>query len=185
MILIDILFISVGLAMDAFAVALGAGSLEAIKGFRPNFRLSFHFGLFQFFMPIIGWLLGSTFSKYIESVDHWIALSILSIIGIRMIIAALKYEEEKILKDPSKGMTMVMLSVATSIDALAVGLSLAMLEIGIWYPCIIIGIVTAVITLIGLRIGNQLGKKFGKTMEFIGGLILIGIGIKILIQHIS
>lgn len=182
---IEIIFIALGLAMDAFAVALGVGSSRVAQGIRPAFRLSFHFGLFQFFMPVAGWYIGSTIAPLIESIDHWIAFALLAYVGGKMIHAgfSMKQEPQENRKDPTTGMTLVMLSVATSIDALAVGLSLAMLDIDIWYPSTIIGVITAVLSLAGLRLGHILGSKIGRKMEIVGGIILCIIGIRIVIAH--
>ncbi len=181
----EILLIAVGLAMDAFAVSVAAGTSGLISGKRAYFRLSFHFGLFQAMMPVIGWAAGITVAHLISAVDHWIAFSLLAFVGTRMIISAFQTDTETFRRDPSKGMSLVILSVATSIDALAVGLSLAMININIWYPSALIGIITAGLSVIGIRAGKFVGKKFGSGMEFIGGIILIGIGLRILIAHLT
>jgi len=181
---IDILFLAVGLAMDAFAVSVFSGTRKEIRGFRPAFRLSFHFGLFQFLMPVIGWFAGHYIQSYIESFDHWIAFGLLAFIGTRMIIAGFDKNNNSTKENPSKGLNLIMLSVATSIDALAVGFSLAVVKVDIWYPSLIIGVITAAISLIGLEIGYRLGLKFGKKMEIAGGIILILIGLKILLEHL-
>jgi manganese efflux pump family protein len=185
MTLIEIVLIAVGLAMDAFAVSICAGTNELTKGKRPTFRLSFHFGLFQFLMPIIGWFLGSSIQTYIENYDHWIVLILLSYVGFKMIKSGFENNSGVKKGDLSKGMNLVIVSIATSIDALAIGISLAMLQTGIWYPSIIIGIITAGLSVLGVRLGNKLGAKFGKRMEILGGIILILIGIRILISHIA
>ena len=179
----EICIIAVGLALDAFAVSLGAGAGNKIANLRGAVRLAFHFGLFQFLMPIVGWYLGIKVAPLVESVDHWIALILLGYVGIKMMMEAFSGEEE-IINDPSKGRTLVALSVATSIDALVVGFSLAMIGVDIWYPSSIIGIITALLSIFGIYMGKKLGTKFGKKMEFIGGLIIVGMGIKILIEHL-
>ena len=138
---VEVLLIALGLAMDAFAVCLGAGTTRHINGPRPVFRLSFHFGLFQALMPVLGWLVGSTVQRWIAPFDHWIAFALLAFVGVRMIRSGLDANGEAHATDPSRGATLIMLSVATSIDALAVGLSLAVLSVGIIYPAIVIGIV--------------------------------------------
>ncbi len=182
---LSILFIAVGLGMDAFAVAIGAGVVIRKLSFGHVFRLSFHFGLFQFLMPIIGWLAGRTISDYIINYDHWIAFFLLVFIGGKMIWDAFKKDDGKIAQaDPTKGISLIILSIATSIDALAVGLSLAFLNISILYPSIVIGIVAAIMTIIGILFGKGLGRIVGKKVGILGGLILIGIGIKILIEHL-
>ncbi len=183
---ISILSIALALAMDAFAVALASSVvLRKVSG-RQYFRLAFHFGLFQFLMPVIGWLAGSVMAGWLEATDHWAAFGLLVLIGGKMIYEALKKDQKKrIVTDPTKGLTLVALSVATSIDAFAVGLSLAILDVSIWYPCLVIGLVAAAMTLIGLRLGSRLGARFGRGMEIIGGLVLIAIGARILIEHLG
>lgn len=170
--------------MDASAVSLAAAAAGFAKDARAKFRLSFHFGLFQFFMPVLGWLLGISFVSYFKAVDHWIAFSLLAFVGIRMIREGMDTSTETQKKDPSKGMTMVMLSVATSIDALAIGLSLAMLDVSIWYPSVMIGVITTGMSLVAIKIGTKLGVMFGKKMEVFGGIVLVGIGIRILYSHL-
>ena len=183
--LFDIILISVGLAMDASAVSLVAASSGYAEDPRSTFRLAFHFGLFQFLMPIIGWFLGISFVSYFAHIDHWIAFTLLAFVGGRMILSGMGSSDESYAKDPSRGYTLVILSIATSIDALAIGLSLAMLDVNIWYPSVIIGIITATLSLISIRIGKKLKASFGKHMEKIGGIILISIGVHILITHLS
>lgn len=180
--LVEILLIAVGVSMDAFAVALSAGSNKNMHSFRSSFRLSFHFGFFQFMMPVIGWFIGSRIERYIVSFDHWIAFGLLSFIGVRMILEYSKESKESA-ENPSKGWSLVTLSVATSIDALAVGLSLAFLQINILYPSIIFGVITGAFSFTGVKLGIYFGKKFGRITELIGGLILIVVGLKILFSH--
>jgi manganese efflux pump family protein len=184
MTLAEILLIAVGLAMDAFAVSLGVGTTKFADSARPRFRLAWHFGLFQALMPTLGWLLGMTVARFIAPFDHWIALILLSFVGVRMIRSGLSRETDSHPTDPSRGGTLIMLSVATSIDAFAVGLSLAMLRMPIIYPALVIGVVTAGLSTVGLLLGNRLGKTFGKRMEIIGGIILIAIGIRIVVTHL-
>ncbi|MCU0599129.1 MAG: manganese efflux pump MntP family protein [Desulfobacterales bacterium] len=180
----EIILIAIGLAMDAFAVSIAAGTSGKLQGKRGIFRLSFHFGLFQALMPLLGWLAGIHIAHLIRAVDHWIAFALLLFVGVRMIRASFQTDAETFQADPSRGMSLVMLSVATSIDALAVGLSLAMIQINIWYPCAMIGIITAMLSVTGIFAGRYLGKKIGPRMEFIGGVILILIGLKILASHL-
>ncbi len=184
MTLLDIILISVGLAMDASAVSLVAASSGYAEDSRSKFRLAFHFGLFQFLMPIIGWFLGISFVSYFSHVDHWIAFGLLAFVGGRMVFSGMDSSKVSYDKDPSRGFTLIMLSIATSIDALAIGLSLGMLDVNIWYPSVIIGIITATLSLISIRIGKKLKVSFGKHMEKVGGLILIVIGVHILITHL-
>jgi manganese efflux pump family protein len=180
----EILIISFGLASDAFAVSICAGSTGATRDSRSMLRLSFHFGLFQFLMPVIGWLAGLTVVQFVESIDHWIAFGLLCWVGIKMIRAAYVGIEQNMRQDPSRGMSLVLLSLATSLDALAIGLSLAMLQVSIWYPAVIIGIVTGITSFIGIQLGKRFSQKFGKIATYAGGVLLILIGIRILIAHI-
>ncbi|WP_224981857.1 manganese efflux pump MntP [Geomonas agri] len=180
---ISIFGIALALAMDAFAVALATGAvLNPVTG-RHLFRLGFHFGLFQALMPIAGWLLGLTVQKWITAYDHWIAFGLLAYVGGRMIVEAFEEDDDSSPSDPTKGLTMVMLSVATSIDAFAVGLSLAMLGVSVWVPSVIIGIVAAVLTVAGMLLGRRLGDNWGKRVEVCGGVVLCLIGLKILLEH--
>jgi putative Mn2+ efflux pump MntP len=183
--LFEILFIALSMAMDAFAVSLGVGSQDETIGRRPVFRLAFHFGFFQFFMPVVGWLAGLTIARIIANYDHWIAAGLLSFVGIRMIISGVNPGKEDNRSDPSRGWTLVLLSIAVSIDALAVGLSLGIIGSSIWFPAVIIGVITGLLSWLGLRLGNKLGEKFGKRMEISGGVILILIGVRIIIDHLA
>ena len=169
--------------MDAFAVSLGAGATRFVDGPRPVFRLSFHFGLFQALMPVLGWLAGAFVAVYISAFDHWIAFGLLAFVGIRMVRSGLDRDGECYEVDPSRGGTLIMLAVATSIDAFAVGLSLAMLKLNILYPAVVIGIVAAGMSMLGLALGRRLGCRFGKNMEVVGGIILILIGLRVVLSH--
>ena len=181
----SIFLIAIGLAMDCFAVSLGVGTAGSAVGLRPTFRLFFHFGLFQGGMTLLGWLAGKTVVGYIASMDHWVAFGLLAFVGVRMIRGGLqKAGEEPAIPDPSRGLTLVILSIATSIDALAVGLSLAFLEVNVLWSALLIGGVSAVLSLLGLSLGNQLGLRFGKSMEILGGLILIAIGLRVVVTHL-
>lgn len=183
---ISILLIAIGLGMDAFTVAIAAGVVTRRLSFGPVFRLSFHFGLFQFLMPIIGWAAGRTVSEYIVAYDHWVAFFLLSFIGGKMMWDSSKGGDEKLFNgDPTRGFMLILLSIATSIDALAVGLSLAFLDVKILYPSVVIGIVAFIMTMIGMMFGEGLGKVAGKKVGVLGGLILVGIGVKILMEHFA
>ncbi len=180
---LTIILIAISLAMDAFAVSLVAGATIKPLTYRHVFRLSWHFGLFQFFMPIIGWLAGMTVIDYLEFFDHWIAFGLLGFIGGKMIYESFNYAGE-VTKDISRGWTLVGLALATSIDALAVGLTLSVIRVSIVYPSIVIGIVAMIFSVFGVYLGRQSGYLIGKKFEFIGGIILIVIGLRILINHI-
>ena len=182
--LLTLLGIAVALAMDAFAVALSAGLILPRLTGRHLFRFGFHFGLFQALMPILGWLAGVTVRSYIESFDHWLAFGLLTFVGGKMLFEAWQSDEENPREgDPTRGLSLVMLSIATSIDALAVGLSLAILGIDIWTPALVIGLVACALTLCGMLLGRRLGRAWGTRVEIGGGLILIAIGVKILLEH--
>ncbi|MCF8069670.1 MAG: manganese efflux pump MntP family protein [Desulfobacterales bacterium] len=184
--LISIIGIAVALAMDAFAVSIAAGVTLKKVSFRQGFRLAWHFGLFQAMMPVIGWGAGLSFRSFIESYDHWVAFCLLLFVGGKMIKEAFDQNGDATEnKDPTKGMTMVILSIATSIDALALGLSLSILNISIWMPAVIIGIVAGLFTIAGMQLGKKIGtsSKLGCYADFAGGIILIGIGVKILHEH--
>lgn len=176
--------IAIGLAMDAFAVSIGAGTTGQANHPRPILRLAFHLGLFQGLFTFLGWLAGSNIAALISGLDHWIALGLLSIVGGRMVRSGLASHIDSHREDPSRGLSLVMVSVATSIDAMAVGLSLGMLHAEILGACLIIGLVTFGLSLFGLLAGNRLGQRFGKRMEVLGGLLLIAIGVRILVTHI-
>jgi len=179
------LIIAVSLAMDCFAVSLGIGCSLPSCDKRAVFRLSFHFGFFQGGMTLLGWLVGNTILPYIENFDHWIAFLLLAWIGIRMIREGLSKETETVTGNPTRGGTLILLSIATSIDALGVGLSLSILQTNIAFSSIMIGFVSFLFTIIGLRFGNRLNNKFGKKIEILGGLVLLIIGSRLLLSHLN
>jgi putative Mn2+ efflux pump MntP len=178
--------IAISLAMDAFSVCIAAGICIPKPDAGHFFRLSFAFGFFQFLMPIIGYFLGSRIEPYISGFDHWIALAILGYIGSKMIIEGIRADKDKCEpRDPSRGKTLLFLAVATSIDALAVGLSYGVLSKPIIAPAIIIGLVCAFFSSAGIIIGKKVGYILGKYAEILGGVCLIAIGLKILYEHIG
>jgi manganese efflux pump family protein len=177
---LDILIIAISLAMDAAAVSLGVGTTTHAVELRPKFRLAFHFGLFQFLMPLIGWLAGATVAPRLAAFDNWLTFGLLAFVGAHMVRSGLSPHLVTYQRDPSRGASLIMLSVATSLDALAVGVSLALQKVNIWYPAAVIGVVTASMSLVGLLIGNRLSETFGKRMEIVGGVTLIAIGLRIL-----
>ena len=181
-----LLVIAFGLAMDCFAVSLGIGASPSPCTPRSIFRLSFHFGLFQGGMTLLGWLLGSTVVNLIAGFDHWIAMLLLAWVGGRMVLEGLSKHEEKPVEecsDPTRGSSLVMLSVATSIDALGVGLSLALLKVNVVTASLMIGAVSLIVSVIGLLGGSRLSRRFGKGVEVLGGLVLIAIGVRIVLTH--
>ena len=182
--IIETLLLAVALAMDVSAVSLGVGTGGYAGSARPIFRLSFHFGLFQALMTLLGWAAGSGLAALIASVDHWVAVVLLAFVALRMIASGLDPRSEVRAVDPTRGATLVMLSIATSIDAAAAGLSIAVLGYPIVFPVIAIGLVAAGMSLAALTVGKRLGALFGKRMEIVGGLVLLFIGARILITHL-
>ena len=181
-----ILLIALALAVDAFAVALAAGISLPWVGKRHTFRLAWHFGLFQAGMNIIGWGAGLTVRSYIERFDHWLAFGLLTLVGGKMIVEAFTLEDEgRQERDPTRGRTLILLSIATSIDSLAVGLSFAVLKVSVWFPSLVIGLVATVLTAIGLHLGRVVGSasRLGQKVEIGGGLVLIAIGLHLLHEH--
>lgn len=185
---ITILGISAGLAMDAFAVSISYGCTPKKVPLKHILMISLSFGAFQAFMPVIGWHVGRFFADLIKNYDHWIAFSLLAYIGARMIIEGLKKDAgDDICCDLDDHVLdlkrLFVLSVATSIDALAVGLSLSLLGYSIMTPAAIIGITTFIFSYIGVKMGCRLHKVLGKRVEVFGGLVLVAIGVKIIIEH--
>lgn len=182
--LLEIIFIGIGLAMDAFAVSICKGLSMKKASMKNTLVIATYFGVFQAVMPIIGFLLGTTFEKYITSIDHWIAFILLLIIGVNMIKEAFSKEEDET-KDKIDFKTMIVLAIATSIDALAVGITFAFFKVNILLAALIIGIITFVLCIIGVIIGNKFGDKFENKAKISGGIILILIGTKILLEHLG
>ena len=184
---ITITGIAVALAMDAFAVSISYGCRAGAMTLRNTITIALFFGLFQGFMPVIGWFAGTAFSSLISSYDHWVAFAILSYIGIRMIHEGLKSDGDSVnsCSDEFKlsYKRLFILSIATSIDALAVGLSLALIDYPIAGPAIVIGIVTFIFSYIGVKMGCRLNSMLGRKVEVFGGIILILIGLKIVMEH--
>ena len=180
----ELLILAVGLAMDAFAVAVCKGlSLWTLK-LQQALLVGVWFGLFQALMPALGWLLGSAFSGLVQSVDHWVAFVLLSIIGGNMIREGLQGDDENC--DPSLSFgVMLLLAVATSIDALAVGITFAFLNVSILLAVALIGVVTFTISAVGVKMGNLFGARYKSKAEFFGGAVLILIGLKILLEHLG
>ena len=180
---IELLLIALGLSMDAFAVSVGKGlSVQKINP-RHSLSVGVWFGGFQALMPLIGYFLGVSFASLVENFDHWIAFVLLGIIGFNMIREALSNDECEAAHPDFSARTMLMMAIATSIDALAVGVSFAFLHIDIWSAASIIGVTTFILSIVGLRIGNIFGCRYKSKAEFAGGAILMVMGIKILIEH--
>lgn len=181
--IVELLLIAIGLAMDAFAVSVGKGiTLQRVEP-RHALTTGLWFGGFQGLMPIVGYFLGQSFADYVTSIDHWIAFGLLTIIGLNMIRETLWGDEESHNADFGFK-TMLVMAIATSIDALAIGITIAFLGIEIWLPAIIIGIVTLLLSAIGVYLGSLFGSRLGAKAGILGGIILIAIGLKILIEHL-
>lgn len=186
--LLTLLFIGVGLAMDAFAVSVCKGLSMRKVNKKQCFVIALFFGGFQAIMPLLGWLLGMQFESYITQIDHWIAFVLLVFIGGKMIKEALQKEEEVEVKEmdpPLDLKEMFLLAIATSIDALAVGITFAFLQVPIGEAITIIGLETFVISIVGVYVGNFFGNRYKKKAELVGGIILVLIGVKILLEHLG
>ncbi|MBE3131089.1 MAG: manganese efflux pump [Acidobacteria bacterium] len=185
--LILILGVAVALAMDCFAVILGMACGSRGLTMKQAVRMAAFFGGFQFVMPVAGWLAGDKLLGFIKSFDHWVAFGLLALIGGRMIYESFGLSEEEKARRPdqTQGMRLVGLSLATSIDALAVGLSLGVIRTGILCPAAVIGATSFVLTIVGAKLGPVAGRLAGRRAELLGGLILIGIGAKILVEHLA
>lgn len=180
--LFEIAFIALALGCDAFAVGMGVGA--RFCGPRQIFRLSFHFGLFQFMMPLLGWFAGQNLVGMASRWAPWIAFGLLFFIGARMIwenLFGTRDEKSEDCLDPTRGLNLIVLSVATSLDALGVGFSLGLLGAGLLIPAIWIGITAAAMTWSAMKIGNRLSRSFGRWMELAGGIILLGIAVKLVL----
>ena len=184
--IVTVLVIAVGLAMDAFAVSISNGMCIKNISLVQKWGIPLSFGAFQMAMPIMGYFLGSSFSAAISKIDHWIALILLAAIGINMIAGSIKdKKEDKVCYIEKFTLKELMIqSVATSIDALAVGISFALLNINIWFASAAIGVITFAISGIGIYIGRKLGGALKNKAEIVGGIILIAIGIKIFLEHV-
>lgn len=180
----ELLLIAIGLAMDAFAVSVGKGI--TLKRVRLSHALTagIWFGGFQALMPIAGFFLATSFADYVTSIDHWIAFGLLMLIGLNMIRETIWGDEES--HDNNFGFrTMLLMAIATSIDAMAVGISMAFLDVNIWTSAAVIGIVTLLLSAAGTYLGHIFGSRLGSKAGILGGIILIAIGIKIVIEHLG
>ena len=181
---VELLLIAIGLSMDAFSVSICKGLTTKKFSWRMALVCGLWFGFFQALMPIIGYFLGAQFQEMIEAYDHWIAFGLLFLIGANMIREAVWGKEES--QDGSLGFkTMLLLAIATSIDALAVGVSFACIRVKLWSSVIVIGLTTFAFSVLGVKIGNVFGSKYEKSAGIIGGIILILIGLKILLEHLG
>ena len=183
---ITIFIIAIGLCFDSFAVSVSSGLAMRDITFLKALRIAFFLALFQGGMPVLGWILGYEVKDYISEYDHWIAFTLLSIVGVKMIIESFK-KDESCRINPLNIYFLLTISVATSIDALVVGVSFALISINtpILLIGFIIGSVTFIVAMLGILFGKKTGAKYGKRMEVLGGVILIGIGLKILLEHLN
>ncbi len=182
--IIELILLSIGLGMDAFAVSVCKGISMKKMNWKKACIIGLYFGGFQAIMPVIGYFFGSSFESIITNIDHWIAFILLAIIGAKMIQEAFQKEEEEYNEDISVK-TMIVLSIATSIDALAVGITFAFLKVNLLLAITLIGTITFILSVIGTKIGNRFGDKYKSKAELAGGIILIIIGLKILLEHIG
>ncbi len=179
----EILVIAFGLGLDAFSLAVAFGMCQKVCTLNTRFRLSLSFGLFQFFMPLAGFYAGLRVARFTEAIDHWIVFAILIFVGGKMIYEALNKDNNESMVDISRGVPLLIASVATSIDALAVGFSFALLKDGILIPAIIIGVVASIMTFVGVTFGHRVGRKYISKPEVVGGIAIVIIGFKILLEH--
>ena len=182
--ILEIFLIAVGLAMDAFAVSVCKGLSMKKMNWNKAIIVGLYFGIFQGLMPVIGYFLGKTFESLVTQIDHWIAFALLSFIGINMLKEAFSKNEEGC-NDNVNFKTMVVLAIATSIDALAIGITFAFLKVNLIVSFLTIGIITFILSVIGVKIGNKFGNKYEEKAQIAGGLILILMGLKILLEHLG
>lgn len=185
--IVELLLTAIALSMDAFAVSVCKGLGMRRMRYDQALVISLYFGVFQALMPLIGWLLGTSFSRYIQAFDHWIAFVLLAFLGGKMLWDVFHEKEDGEQESAERRLDhreLFMLAIATSIDALAVGIAFACLDVNIWSSISIIGVTTLVISFAGVWIGNRFGNRFQKKAEIAGGLVLILIGVKILVEHL-
>lgn len=183
--IVELILLSIGLGMDAFAVSICKGISMKKMDWKKAIIIGLYFGGFQALMPVIGYFLGSAFESIITNIDHWIAFVLLGIIGAKMIKDSLGLENNENINDDVDVKSMVILAIATSIDALAVGITFAFLKVNLLLAITFIGIITFVLSVIGTKIGNRFGDKYENTAELFGGIILILLGLKILLEHLN
>lgn len=182
---ISIVLIAIGLSMDAFAVSICKGLKMKTIDYGKTLVIGLFFGGFQAIMPLFGWLLGYKFQRHIENYDHWIAFLLLAFIGSKMIYESLKHEDDET-SDSLKISELFILAVATSIDALAVGIAFAIIDgVNIYFSIAVIGLITFILSIIGVAVGNKFGVVYKNKAEFAGGVILILLGLKILLEHLG
>ncbi len=183
--ILEIIIIGTILALDAFAISIYEGISMKKMNYKNTIIIAFYFGIFQAIMLVIGYLLGSAFSDFVASVDHWIAFILLVIIGGKMIKDSTDHKKKKKKNSKVDAKAMILLAAATSIDALAIGVTFGFLEINIFLAATIVGTITFLLSMAGVKIGNKFGNKLQNKAELIGGIILIIIGLKILLEHLG
>ena len=181
--IIEIVFLALALSIDAFAISVAAATAGHIDGARAAVRLSFHLGFFQFLMPVLGWAAGATLEPLIAPWDHWLAFLLLIIVGVRMLFPSSEPSSPLANPNPTRGLALITFSAAASIDALAVGLSLAILHFSVWLPSVMIGLITTFVSVVGILLGASLRYRFRRSAEIMGGLVLIFIAIRIALSH--
>ena len=181
---ISLILIAFGLSFDTFAVSVSTGIKITYLKFKQALKIALTLGVFQALMPLIGWFLGVQIESYISNYDHWIAFGLLAILGLRMIYESFLKEENNTSANPLNPVVLIGMAIATSIDALVVGVSFAFMNMNIYLSVAIIGLVTFLVSMVGMLFGKKVGGKLGKRMEIVGGIILIIIGLKMLFSHI-
>lgn len=182
--IITLLLIAFGLSFDTFAVSVSVGIILLQIKFRQALKVAIILAVFQALMPIIGWLLGRQVERLLTAYDHWIAFIVLLLLGVKMIHESFGPEEKRNSLNPMKMNILVGMAIATSIDALVVGFSFAFIKMNIYWSVFVIGVITFLVSMTGILFGKKVGNRLGKKMEVVGGLILIGIGVKILMEHL-
>ncbi len=182
--LLSILLTSIGLSIDCFVVCVTIGSIQKNIQLQQIIKISIIMGLFHILMPLIGWYIGASFIDLIRAVDHWIAFGLLFIVGSKIIIESFSSKENNTKFNITKFIILFGLALATSIDALIIGIGFGLIEINILLTCIIIGITALIFSISGIYFGKIIGTKYNKKIEIIGGVVLIAIGIKILFEHL-
>lgn len=177
----EVITLTLGLTVDVFGVSVAVGLAMPESTLRQRVRLGWHFAWFHFLMPVLGWMLGLTVARLVAQFDHWVAFGLLSFVGGHMLLEA-RAGSVTFSKDPTSGATMVMLCIATSIDAFALGLSLALLDVEIWHVSAILGLAAAVMTFVGLNAGARVGERFQGWACVVGGIAIIAVGVKIILE---
>lgn len=180
---LESLILAFSLSLDASAVSLALSAGGHLGNTRAKFRIAFHFGIFQFLMPVAGWAIGTRIEPFIVRTDHLIAAGLLAFVAVRMIRSANEQPDTREANDPSRGWTLVTLATATSIDALAVGFGLAALRISVWYPSVVIGLITLLLSTLAILLGQRAGNQLGRRGQIVGGIVLFLVALKIVIMH--